>query len=309
MYMILTMMLMLFIMLDPSIYQALGTGMSFLLNPAIGFGGQMPVISVLLAGALTGVLSTGLRHWSSDYIALERGRLLQRTFQKEMNEARVKRDVDRVERLKRAQPQIMSRTMEANFATMKPAVGTMVVAIAVFGWLNVFLLREVHVSAVSLPWATAWPLHASFGFPYWVVLYMVMSLPLTVVLSGVLKLWRYRSFDPAAPLKAMPTVESLIQGAEGAADDEALVRKESERARKRLRAQGGAPARPAAADQDEEEDAALIVEGDEDDVRIVDIEGEGEAPEGADGSEPARGPATAREVGDKDARAAPSEEE
>ncbi len=275
--MLLTMMLMLFVMIDPALSAALGAGMSFVLNPTIGFGGHLPVISVFFAGAITGVLSTGLRHWSSDYIALERGRLMQKSFQKELSEARLKRDVDRIERLKRAQPFVMSHTMEANYATMRPAVGTMVVALAVFGWLNVFLSQIVQVSFVSLPWASSWPLHGSFGFPYWVILYMVMSLPLTVTIGAVLKLWRYRSFDPKAPLKTMPTVEDLIRRAEGQADDGDLLAKESARAKRRLkqaRAGGGALS-------EDDGGEARIVDADESTVEIVDAEEDDDEGEGA----------------------------
>lgn len=277
-YMLLTMMLMLFIMIDPALSAALGAGMSFVLNPTIGFGGHLPVISVFFAGALTGVLSTGLRHWSSDYIALERGRIMQKSFQKELSEARLKRDVDRTERLKRAQPFVMSQTMEANYATMRPAVGTMVVALAVFGWLNVFLSKSVQVTAISLPWAASWPLHGSFGFPYWVILYMVMSLPLTVTIGAALKLWRYRAFDPKAALKPMPTVEDLIRRAEGEADDDEVLSKASARAKRRLRqARAGAPGQP---DGDGAE--ARIVDADESTVEIVEAEEDG----GEGGEEP-----------------------
>lgn len=268
--MLLTMMLMLFIMIDPALSAALGAGMSFVLNPTIGFAGHVPVVSVFFAGAITGVLSTGLRHWSSDYIALERGRIMQKSFQKEMSDARLKRDVDRVERLKRAQPFVMSQTMEANYATMRPAVGTMIVALAVFGWLNVFLTKVVTVSFISLPWASSWPLHGSFGFPYWVVLYMVMSLPLTVSIGAVLKLWRYRAFDAKAPLKPMPTVEDLIRRAEGDAEDLDLLSKESARAKRRLkqaRAGGGSQV-------EDDEGEPRIVDADESEVEIVDSEPE-----------------------------------
>jgi len=284
--MLLTMMLMLFVMIDPALSAALGAGMSFVLNPTIGFGGHLPVISVFFAGALTGVLSTGLRHWSSDYIALERGRLMQKSFQRELGDARLKRDVDRAERLKRAQPFVMSQTMEANYATMRPAIGTMVVALAVFGWLNVFLTRNVQVTSISLPWAASWPLHGSFGFPYWVLLYMVMSLPLSVCLGAALKLWRYRAFDPHAPLKPMPTVEDLIRRAEGEADDSDVLDKESERAKRRLR-QG----RPGAVGQADAGDGLTrIVDADESEVEIVDSEEDDSAGEEGPSGEEQDGP-------------------
>lgn len=279
MYMMLMMVMMLFVMLDPSLSAALGTGMAVLLNPTIGFGGHFIVISIFFAGALTGVLSTGLRHWSSDYIALERGRILQRSFQKDMNDARMKRDVDRVDRLKRAQPFVMSRTMEANYSTMKPAIGTMVVALAVFGWLRVFVITEVPFTSVTLPWAPAWSLRAATGLPNYILLYMVMSLPLTLAIGAALKLYRYRSFDASAPLPPMPTVEDLVRRAEGDDDDEAMLKRESARAKRRLKGQP-VGAEPDAADDDGEVE---IVDGESQGARIVGHDDEG----GEEDEEPA----------------------
>jgi uncharacterized membrane protein (DUF106 family) len=297
--MLIMMMLMLLIMADPSLSRAMGEGMAVLLTPTIGFGGHMPVLSILLAGLITGMLSTGLRHWSTDYIALERGRILQRTFNKEMMDARARGDVDRVDRLRRAQPFMMSHTMSAQYATMKPAVGTMVVALAVYGWMNVFLLRNVQTTAVSLPWAVSWPLPA--GSLQMMFLYAVMSLPVTLVASNALKLYRFRNFDPAAELPAVPTVADLVRRAEGEVDDEATVASEARKARRRLREASGAEV-----EEDDGEDA-VIEDADEDDVEIVEAEeeaGKG-AGAGAEGGEPgpgdegasARGPLTARVAG------------
>jgi uncharacterized membrane protein (DUF106 family) len=271
-YMILMMVLMLFVMADPSLSSALGSGMALLLNPTIGFSGHMPVISILLAGMITGVISTGLRHWSSDYVALERGRVLQRTFQKELTDARLKRDVDRVERMRRAQPFLMSLTMEAQYATMKPAVGTMLIALAVYGWMRVFLATQVHTSSVSLPWTAQWALPP--GSLQMMLLYAVMSLPITVVIGASLKLWRFRHFDPKAPLAPLPTVDDLVRRAEGEIDDETTVKKESERARRRLKAageDGGEGGDEVEIEEDDGSDAE-IVDADEDEVDIVDAE-------------------------------------
>jgi len=252
--------------------------MSVVLTPAIGFGGSMPVVSVMLAGALTGLVSTGLRHLFSDYLKMERARRLQQSFSREMNEARIKRDPDRIHRLKNAQPFVMKETMETQMATMKPAVGTMFLAIAVFWWLAVFLdpaQGHVDVDAVSLPWASAWPLHSTFGpFPYWIALYSIMSLPFTVVFGSALKLWRYRNFDETnlEGFKPVPSIDELVEKADdGSADDEAVIKAEVERARRRLK---GKEKAVTAAPEDVEivEPDEDTVPEDEDDIDIVDVE-------------------------------------
>jgi uncharacterized membrane protein (DUF106 family) len=277
---LIAMLFMILITVDPAARAALGEGMSLVLTPTIGFGGHLVVVSMMFAGLLTGVVSTGLRHWSTDYISMERSRVLQRTFQGQMNDARLKDDVDRVTRLRRAQPHLMSKTMELQAATMRPTVITMFLAISVFWWLSVFLdpvKGTVHVLSVSLPWAPSWPLHAVFGpLPYWVALYSIMSLPFTLALGAALKLWRYRELDLQAPLKPMPTLDELLERAEEGIQDDATVDREVERARRRVRAAGAG-----AATEETSEDEVQIVEGedasieeaDEDDVRIVETKG------------------------------------
>jgi uncharacterized membrane protein (DUF106 family) len=244
--------------------------MSLLLTPVIGFGGHLVVISMLCAGVLTGLVSVGLRHWTSDYISMERARLLQRSYQVQMNDARIKGDVDRMSRLRKAQPHILSRTMEHQPAMKAPTIMTMFFAIAVFWWLSVFLdpvSGPVRVTSVSLPWASSWPLHASFPWPplpYWIALYSVMSLPITLAFGAALKLWRFHTVDVQAPLKAMPTVEEILERVDEGVQDEETVDREAERARRRLKG------KPAAAVEETAEDEVEIVDAPDGEIEDAD---------------------------------------
>ncbi len=257
---------MLLIMVDPNIRTGLGVGMSYVLNPTIGFAGSLPVVSIMLAGTLTGLVSTGLRVWATDFVEVERSRLLQRSFQRQMNDARIRRDSDKLNKLKRAQPHVMSKQMEVQSATMRPALGTMFLAIAVFWWLNVFITDEVAFKCVSLPWTACWPLDGSFGLPYWIALYSIMSLPFTLAISSGLKLWRLRNFDPESIAdKPVPTVEDLLERVDERAEDEEVVEAAARRARKRLK-RGGA----GGDDFDDDEDDAPVRIVEDEDAVIVD---------------------------------------
>jgi uncharacterized membrane protein (DUF106 family) len=262
---------MILILFDPNLRVGLGAGMSFVLSPSIGFGGSLPVISVMLAGTLTGLVSTSLRVWATDFVEMERSRLLQRSFSRQMNDARIRRDTDKMAKLRRAQPHVMSKTMETQMATMKPALGTMFLAIAVFWWLQHFIDTEVAFKCVSLPWATCWPLNGNFGLPYWIALYSIMSLPFTLAFSAGLKLWRLRNFDAAKLAeKPVPSVEEILDKVDEQAADEEVVDEAATRARRRL---AGAPAAAGAADDeqgdgDEEDERVRIVE--DEDAQIVD---------------------------------------
>jgi uncharacterized membrane protein (DUF106 family) len=293
-YMLVMMMLMLLIMTTPNLSSGLGSAMGVVLTPAIGFGGHMPVLSILCAGLITGMLSTILRHWTTDYVAIARGQVLNKSFSKEMMDARAKGDVDRVERLRRAQPFMMSHTMSAQYATMKPAIGTMIVALAVYGWMNHFLSTSVPTRNVSLPWTVYWALPA--GSIQMMFLYAIVSLPVTLVATNALKLHRFRNFDPKAELPPIPTVNDLIRRAQGEIDDETVVKKEGEKAKRRLRAASGIV--------EDDEDAEVVHEDDED-IEIVDPDEEGE---GAD-AESGQGGVTVARLADEAEGDDPAREE
>jgi uncharacterized membrane protein (DUF106 family) len=270
MTMLLFMMFMLFILFEPGLRDGLGAAMSFLLSPSIGFGGTLPVISVMLAGTLTGLISTGLRVWTTDFVEMERTRLLQKSFSRQMNDARLRRDTDKMNKLRRAQPHVMSKQMEVQAATMRPAMGTMLLAIAVFWWLGAFISTEVAYTCASLPWTSCWPLDASFGpIPYWVALYSIMSLPLILAFSAALKLLRLRTLDPASiEEKPMPSIEDLMEKAEEEQEDEAVVEEAADRARERLGGSSGTAA--ALADDADAYDDGRVRIVEDDDVVIVD---------------------------------------
>lgn len=289
-YFLLAMMVMMLIMINPELRDGMGIGMSYVLNPAIGFGGALPIVSILLAGVLTGLISTGLRHWATDFVEVERSRLLQRSFTRQLNRARLKRDEEEIHRLRRAQPHVMAKSMEANMSSMKPAMGTMILAIAVFWWLNIFVYQEVPFDCVSLPWTSCWPLRASWGLPYWVVLYSIMSLPITLAFGAALRMWRYRSFDPTDMAAPLPSIEEIVANANRPDADEVVIEKEAERARRRIRGEAAGEGPPEGIIEEEE---GTIVEPPEG-ARVV----QGEAAPGprvVEGDEKAGAPGDAGE--------------
>ena len=268
-YFLLAMMVMMLIMINPELRDGMGIGMSYVLNPAIGFGGGLPIVSILMAGVLTGLISTGLRHWATDFLEVERSRLMQRSFTRQLNRARLKRDEEEIHRLRRAQPHVMAKSMEANMSSMKPAMGTMILAIAVFWWLNIFVYQEVPFECVSLPWTPCWPLRASWGLPYWVVLYSIMSLPITLAFGAALRLWRYRAFDPSGMAAPLPSIEEIVENANKADADEVVIEQEAARAKRRMRGEPAALAGDSAIVDDADGEIVKAPEG----ARIVEGEG------------------------------------
>jgi len=73
---------------------------------------------------------------------------------------------------------------------------TIVVAMAIFLWLGVFMYSGTVSNYISLPWVTSFNYTQPGPFlhimPSWILLYSLLSLPLGQVLGAVLKIVSFR---------------------------------------------------------------------------------------------------------------------
>lgn len=169
------------------IREALGRGMGFLLEPVIGFGGQFPVITILLAGAVPLIISILLRHFMVDWLAMGRMTEVNRALGKEVREAMSKRNMARVKKLQEVRMEVMKEFMPVQMAQMKPTVITMFLFIAVFSWLSIFVYDPSISPSFAVPWSANVSLRDLTVFPHWTLLYFLISLPLSLVLPRILK--------------------------------------------------------------------------------------------------------------------------
>ncbi len=170
--------------------QGLGTAMGFVLEPVIGFDGKYPVPTILLAGAIPLVISIFLRHLMVDWIAQGRMAEVNRSLGKEMREAMRSRNMAKVKKLQELRMEVMREFMPVQMAQMKPTMVTMFLFIAVFSWLSIFIGSVP--PTVAVPWSTNASITGATVFPHWVLLYFLITLPLSLVLPRVLK---YISFS------------------------------------------------------------------------------------------------------------------
>jgi uncharacterized membrane protein (DUF106 family) len=180
------MLAMMFILLSGGTRTLLGNAMGYLMNPAIGFGGVAPLWSIFLGSLIIVVLTQAIRHYMTDWIHLAKDQKYMTAFNKELSEARKSGNAQRSQKLMEMQPEIMSRQMEVQGATMKPTVFTMIFFIAFITWIYVFVATAA-VQTISLPWEPAWPLQGKVWFPYSVLLYMLFSIVIGQMVVNILK--------------------------------------------------------------------------------------------------------------------------
>lgn len=192
--------LVMIILFDPRLRDAVAGWVGVVLMPVIGFGGEFPVLTIMVTGALMVVLTTLIRHFTTDWLELARTQAIMRHFQKEMSQARKDNNTYRMKKLQDAQPKIMEAQQKTQMATMKTMPYTMIVVIPLFAWLFVFLDGATYWWFTA-PWNPTVDMFAKNGIlfgssvlPHWILLYTALSIPLGALLNKGMKYlsWKER---------------------------------------------------------------------------------------------------------------------
>lgn len=192
------------VMFDPLAREWTGKAVGFVLEPLIGFGRALPVLTILLASVVMVVVTTGVRHYFTDYIAQAKAQDVMRAFNAELKDARKQNNLHKMKKLTEKNADLMKIQAEQSSAQMRPMLLTMIVVIPIFAWLLVFLdpTSALHgapnpecESIGRVPWDTRWCLDINVQakvppfewFPRWVAVYSLFSIPIGQVLGRVLK--------------------------------------------------------------------------------------------------------------------------
>lgn len=172
---IMMLIMMIVMMFRQPIGQALNVVFQF-----IGFGGQYPVLTLIIAGLVMITLSTVLRGFLTDSIDQARSQQIQSAFTAEMRQARLENNLFKLKKLTEQQPQLMANQMRSSGQMMKTMPLTMIVVIPIYAWVWFFLETTVapELWTVMLPWGTANLMDTVWFMPMWIILYTMISLPI-----------------------------------------------------------------------------------------------------------------------------------
>ena len=183
-----------FVMFDNNLRLALGRAVGVGLDPLVGFSGREPVLTLLFTGLLMSFFSIAVRHFFVDWVSMARNQRMSSAFQKELREARTSNNTYKLKKLTELQPQIMAQTFKASGTQMKLMPVTMLVVIPIFAWLATFIYTTVSSTtstSISVPWALDVDMKASNILPNWVLLYSLLTLPFSQVLTRTLKYFSF----------------------------------------------------------------------------------------------------------------------
>jgi len=188
--------LMMLIVLDPNIRTAMGGAVGGAFDPVFGFGGQFPVWTLFITSVILVIFTTVVRHFFTNWVAMGRQKHVSSWVQKQYREVRLKGNVTKMKKLNEYQADMMRQSSDQMGSQLKTTMVTIVVAMAIFLWLGVFMYSGTASNYISLPWVTSFNYTQPGPFlhimPSWILLYSLLSLPLGQVLGAVLKIVSFR---------------------------------------------------------------------------------------------------------------------
>jgi uncharacterized membrane protein (DUF106 family) len=165
------------------------------LFPAIGFGGTLPVLTILSAGLLTTTVGAIIRDHYTNWVKMARTQKIMASWRKEQMEALRKGHQTKLEKLKEAQQEFMKDMMEMQTTPLKSMAWTLFLFIVIFTWLRLFVdvvLQNLGNQWIAVPWARHVFLNSVVVLPSWVLLYSLLAIPFGQIITRVLKFVRFR---------------------------------------------------------------------------------------------------------------------
>jgi len=189
MYMMI-MLVMIFVFTSTGIGYVLGDLFGSVLEPIIGFGGQYPILTIVLAGVIVVTLSGSLTNFFTDWKKMGEMQQTQKAFSAEMQKARREGNQNKLNKLMKMQPELMKKQQDASSGSMKSMLFLFIFIWPIFIWLRTFLAGLSHYYFTT-PWANSISLIPGnadkFIMQNWLWLYLIFSMVIGQVIRLGLK--------------------------------------------------------------------------------------------------------------------------
>ncbi len=180
-----------FVLFDPTIREAMGNIVGMALMPLIGFGGNYPALTLFLAGMVMTGLTVVVRHFFTDYVKQTESQKIVAAFNKELRQARLENNTFKTKKLMEQQSKIMEKSMKMTSSQLKLMPVTLLIVVPIFAWVAVFMY-QISSPLIAVPWSYNVDLNALNIFPNWVLLYSLISVPFSQILSRLLRYYDFR---------------------------------------------------------------------------------------------------------------------
>jgi len=93
-----------FVLFDSNLRSSMGNAVGMVFSPLFGFNYRFPVLTIFLAGSVVILISTIVRHFTTDWIEMAKNQQIMSKFQKEYRKARLENNKYMIKKLEKLQP-------------------------------------------------------------------------------------------------------------------------------------------------------------------------------------------------------------
>ena len=180
------MLLILFLIMDPGIRTLLAIGTGAIFEPAIGFGGRYPLLTLLLSGFVVTLITVLLRHFTTNYLEVAETQHYMKHISKMLREALREGDKEKMKKIREKQMLYAQKNMVQSSNQMKITMVTMILVVGIFAWLWYFI-TTMNYPFVAVPWSNFVDLRGINVLPNWMLLYSMFTIPISLVLGAILR--------------------------------------------------------------------------------------------------------------------------
>ena len=175
-----------FVMFISVLYQKeVGTALNVVLGPFADSVGNF-LITILILSVITGIYTSVVQKYTTNWELMEKSKQYQkqiRELQKELMEAKREDNKHRMKKLEKKKAEIMRKQTqfsgEMMKQQMKPMAYIMIITIPIFMWIWLYVeAASVGTAIFPLIGEKAFTDGFILGLPYWVLWYMVCSIPI-----------------------------------------------------------------------------------------------------------------------------------
>jgi len=184
--MILGIFMMFGIIMFPGMREVIGELMDTLLEPILG-GLPIHMIIFVLA-AFTGIYASLIQKYTMDWGLMKRVQEKSRTIQKEMRQAQLTNNAQKIKKLEAQYSEMMGDQMEMFKQQFKPMLYISIISIPLFYWVYLLISQNPDATMIFPFWgeqrleATIWI------FQYWLFWYFLCSIPISQITRKALNI-------------------------------------------------------------------------------------------------------------------------
>lgn len=175
------------IIVFPNMRSVIGNMVGTVLNPLQAF---LPIhVIIFILAAITGLYASLIQKYTMDWDMMRRVQYKMKNMQKELREAQLSNNAQKMKKLETQRAEMMGDQMEMMKQQFKPMLYISIISIPLFFWVYLVISQHPDASMVFPFWGAQNLTHTVFGpFQYWLFWYFLCSIPVSQITRKALNI-------------------------------------------------------------------------------------------------------------------------